>query len=312
MRLEVICVGFILINFFCGANGASILALFSSLSYSDHLVFRGYISLLAERGHSIVVMTPYPGEFDPELENIVELDVGEESAIYWEEYKKLMTNTDDYFPRLKLLNELSVKIAIAQLKSKQMTALFINPNIKFDLVITEADIPVLFAVAEKYKTPHIGITTSNGKVHQYRVKGSPIHPMIYPDVNTLNYGNATFWQKIVELYRHIQTKNEYYNNYQPLCELAAKKILGLQRTLHEVEVDIDMLFIASNPALIGNRPVVPAVQFVDRMHIIPGMPLPKVSIRYILIVIFSQDLVNFQLQSEVLVFILLYIILSKF
>ncbi|KAJ0173640.1 hypothetical protein K1T71_010789 [Dendrolimus kikuchii] len=276
MRLKIFCIGFLLINFFYIVHGASILALFSSLSYSDHLVFRGYVSLLAERGHSIVVMTPYPGEFDQtELENIVELDVGQESAQYWDEYKKLMTNSDDYFPRQRLRNELSVRLAISQLRSKQMTALFINPNIKFDLVITEADVPVLYAVAEKYNSPHIAITTSNGKIHQYEAKGSLIHPIFYTDVNTLNHRNLTCWQKVVELYRFFKTKNEYYNNYQPLCDLAAKKILGLKRDLQEVEYDIDMLLIASNPALIGNRPVVPAIQFVDRMHLTPGLPLPK-------------------------------------
>nr|ACN39598.1 UDP-glucosyl transferase [Bombyx mori] len=258
------------------AQGASILAVFSSLSYSDHLVFRGYVSLLAQRGHSVVVMTPYPGEFQyPEVENIIELDVSQESAPFWEEYKRLMTNTDDYYPRLKALNELSLKIAIAQLKSKQMTALLINPNVKFDLVITEADVPLLYALADKYQTPHITISTLNGKIHQYEAKGNPIHPILYPDVNSLNYGNLTRWQKIIEFYRHIQTKTEFYNNYLPLCDVAAKKILGLKRDLQEVEYDIDMLFIASNPLLIGNRPVVPAIQFVDRMHIKPRMSLPQ-------------------------------------
>ncbi|XP_037294231.1 UDP-glucosyltransferase 2-like [Manduca sexta] len=271
------CLVFLLISLSCVVDGASILALFSSLSYSDHLVFRGYVSLLAQSGHSLVVMTPYPGQFMyPDTENIVELDVGQESAPFWDEYKKLLTNTDDYYPQLRAMNELSLKIAIAQLKSKQMTALFINPNIKFDLVITEADVPLLYAVADKYKVPHISITTSNGKIHQYEAKGNPIHPILYPDVNTLNYGNLSRWQKVIEFYRHIQTKNEFYNNYLPLSELAAKKIFGLKRDLQQVEYDIDLLFIASNPLLIGNRPVVPAITFVDRMHITPDISLPQV------------------------------------
>lgn len=260
-------------------QGAHILALFSSLSYSDHLVFRGYVSLLSQRGHSIVVMTPYPGNFQPpEVERIVELDVGKESAPFWEEFKTLVSNTDDYYPRIRATNEHSLKLAIAQLKSKQMMALFINPNIKFDLVITEADVPVLYAVAEKYQAPHIAITTSSGKLHQYEAKGVPINPILYPDVNTLNYGNLSNWQKFVEFRRHYHTKNEYYNNHLPLSDLAAKKILGLKRDLQEVEKDIDLLFVAGSPLLLGNRPVVPAVAFVDRMHIKPGFNLPKVII----------------------------------
>lgn len=267
----------ILVSLFYSIDCASILALFSSLSYADHLVFRGYVSLLAQRGHNVVVMTPYPGQFQhPELEKIVELDVGQESAQYWEEYKMLITNTDDHYSKMRPLNELSVKIAIEQLKSKQMTALFVNPNIKFDLVVTEADVPVLYAVADKYQVPHISITTSSGKIHQYEAKGNPIHPILYVDVNTLNHQNLTRWQKVVEFYRHLQTKNEYYNNYLPLCELAAKKILGLKRELQEVEHEIDMLFVAANPLLVGNRPVVPAITFVDRMHIKPGLKLPQV------------------------------------
>ncbi|KAM3956572.1 UDP-glycosyltransferase UGT5-like [Aphomia sociella] len=276
MWLKKSCVVFFLIYCSQAVQGASILALFSSLSYSDHLVFRGYVSLLTQRGHSVAVMTPYPGNFQhPDTERIIELDVGQESAAYWDEYKRLVSNVDDYLPRLRALNELSLKIAIAQLKSKQMTALFLNPNIKFDLVITEADVPLLYAVADKYQVPHIAITPTNGKIHQYEGKGNPIHPILYPDVNTLNYKNLTRWQKVIEFYRHLQTKNEYYNNYLPLSEIAAKKILGLKRDLQEVEYDIDMLFVASNPILVGNRPVVPAIIFVDRMHIKPGVSLPQ-------------------------------------
>lgn len=278
MGLRRISAVLLLLFFFKVVEGSHILALFSSLSFSDHLVFRGYVSLLAQRGHSIVVMTPYPGHFQyPDVEKIVELDVGKESALYWDEFKMLVSNTDDYYPSIRALNEHSLKLAIAQLKSKQMTALFINPNIKFDLVVTEADVPVLYAVADKYQAPHIALTTSSGKLHQYEAKGVPVNPILYPDVNTYSYGNLSSWQKVAEFRRYFHTKNEYYNNYLPLSDLAAKKILGLKRDLLEVEKDIDLLFVASSPLLIGNRPVVPAVAFVDRMHIKPGFNLPQVT-----------------------------------
>ncbi|XP_061721362.1 UDP-glucosyltransferase 2-like [Cydia pomonella] len=255
---------------------ANILALFSSLSFSDHLVFRGYVSLLAQKGHSIVLMTPYPGQFTyPDSERIVELDVGGESAVHWQEFRHLITSTDDYFSKLRQFNELSLKLAITQIKSKQMQALLINPNIKFDLVITEADVPFLYAVAEKYKALHISITTSSGKLHQHEAKGNPIHPMLYLDVNTLNNGNLSIWQKFSELYRHVKTKHEFYNYYLPLSHVAAEKVLDLKRDLQEVEYDIDLLLVAANPIVAGNRPTVPAVIYGDRMHIKPGHALPK-------------------------------------
>ncbi|XP_068619001.1 UDP-glucosyltransferase 2-like [Battus philenor] len=255
---------------------ATILALFSSLSFSDHFVYRGYISQLVRNGHSAVVMTPYPGHFQqPDVEKIVEINVGAESAPLWDEYKMLMSNVDDYFPRLRAINELSIKIAIAQLMSKQMTALLINPNVKFDLVITEADTPILYAVAEKYKAPHISITASSGKIHQYEAKGNPNHPIFYPDVNTIYHGNMSYWQKLHEIKRYYETKYEYYNYYLPLCEVAAKKLLGLKRSLLDVEYDIDLLFVAGNPVIIGNRPTVPAIIYTDRLHLKPGLPLPQ-------------------------------------
>lgn len=285
MELPKISIVFLLIYFLQVVKSASILALFSSLSFSDHLVFRGYISLLAQKGHSIVVMTPYPGQFGyPEVERIVELNVGQESGPFWEEYKNLMTDTDDYYPRLRMINEFSVKLAVAQLKSKPMTALFINPNVKFDLVITEADVPVLYAVAEKYQAPHIAITASSGKIHQYESKGAPIHPILYPDVNTLNYRNLSRWQKLVEINRYFQTRHEYYNTYLPLCEVAAKKIFGLKKSLQEVEHDIDLLLVAANPLLISNRPSPPSIKYVDRLHIKPGFALPAVNFKILSII----------------------------
>lgn len=222
-------------------------------------------------------MTPYPGQFhSPDTEKITELDVSLESASYWDEFVNLVMNTDDYHPRQRLMNEFAVKLAIEQLKSKPMTALLTNTTIQFDLVITEADVPLLYAAADKFKAPHIAITTTSGRIHQYESKGNPIHPILYPDVNSLNYRNLGRWEKIIEIYRHIQTRNEYYNNYLPLCELAAQELLGLKRSLLEVEYDIDLLFVASNPALIGRRPSVPAVVYVDRMHIKPDLTLPQV------------------------------------
>lgn len=261
------------------AQGSSILALFSSLSFSDHFVFRAYVSLLALRGHSVVVMTPYPGHFHfPEKERIVELDVGEASAPLWEEYKALVTNTDDYYTRMKAIQEFNVKLAIAQLKSKQMTALFINPNVKFDLVITEAEVPILYAVADKYKAPHIAFTTNSGSITMYESKGCPTHPLLYPDVNTLNYREVSLGQSLTELNRFLQTRREYYNNYIPLNQVAAEKVVGLKRDLLEVEQDIDLLLVSGSPILIGNRPSVPAVAYADRLHIKPGLALPPVSI----------------------------------
>ncbi|XP_026494213.2 UDP-glycosyltransferase UGT5-like [Vanessa tameamea] len=276
MALHKISIVFLLLYCWQTVESASILALFSSLSFSDHVVYRGYISLLAQKGHSIVVMTPYPGHFGfPESEKIVELNVGEESALFWEEYNKLMIDTDDYYSRMKEINDCSIKVAVAQLKSKPMTALLINPNVKFDLVITEADVPVLYAVADKYQAPHIAITTSSGKIHQYESKGSPIHPILYPDVNSLNYRNLSRWQKLVEINRYYNTRSEYYNNYLPRCEIAARKIFTLTKSLQEIEYDIDLLLVAANPLLIGNRPSSPAIAYVDRMHIKPGFQLPE-------------------------------------
>ncbi|XP_063831380.1 UDP-glucosyltransferase 2-like [Ostrinia nubilalis] len=267
---------FILLYLCSAANAASILVLISSLSYSDHLVYRAYVSQLAQKGHSVVLMTAYPGHFQyPDVERIVELDVSQESGQYWDDHKDLMTNVNDYLPRIRAINELKLKIAIAQLRSKQMTALLINPNIKFDLVVTEADVPLLYAVAEKYKAPHIAFTTSSGKLHQYEAKGNPIHPAYYLDVNSLNSGQMSNWEKLVEFYRHIQTYNDYYYNFQPLCEIAAKKIFDMKRSLLEVEQDIDMLFVANNPVLLGNRPTVPAIRYVDRLHLRPGLHLPQ-------------------------------------
>nr|XP_032521190.1 UDP-glucuronosyltransferase 2B31-like isoform X1 [Danaus plexippus plexippus] len=265
----------LLFLYFCHvAQSASILALFSSLSFADHLVFRGYVSLLTRQGHTVVLMTPYPGYFDyPDVDRIVELSVAQESAKYWDEYKITMTNTDDYYKRMRAINDLSIKIAVTQLTSKPMTALFANPNVKFDLVITEADVPILYGAAEKYRAPHIAITPTSGRITQYESKGSPIHPILYPDVNTLNYRNLTRWQKVVELYRYFQTRHEYYNNYLPLCEIAAKKIFGLKRNILEVEYDIDLLFVAGNPLLTGNRPTSYGIKYVDRLHIKPGFGL---------------------------------------
>ncbi|XP_049877723.1 UDP-glucosyltransferase 2-like [Pectinophora gossypiella] len=276
MNRSIFCLLLFLAYFSCLAESASILALFSSLSYSDHAVFRGLVSQLAQKGHNVVMMTAYPGHFTyPDVENIVELDVGQESAAFWNEWLKLMTNTDDYYTRLRAINELNIRLTIAQIQSKQMQSLLINPNLKFDLVITEADVPILYAAAEKYQCPHIAITTSSGKIHQYEAKGNPVHPILYPDVNALNYGNLTHWGKIVELNRHIQTKLEYYNNYLPYCEIAAKKLFGLKKDLLEVEKDIDLLFVAANPLLIGNRPTVPAIIYTDRLHLRPGFSLPQ-------------------------------------
>lgn len=258
-------------------NGASILALFSSLSYTDHLVYRGYLEGLSHQGHHVVVMTPYPGYFSyPEVESIVELDVSEASSPFWEEYKKLLSNTVDFYPLLRQIHELSIKVAVAQLKSQQMTALFVNPNVKFDLVITEADMPILYAVAEKYKTPHIAITASSGKINMFESKGNPNHPLLYPDVNTLNLGDLSIFEKITEFQRYIKYKYEYYYYYLPLCQLAAEKLFNLKKNLLEVEQDIDILFVTGNQVLLGNRPTVPAVTYVDNLHIKRGFPLPQV------------------------------------
>lgn len=272
----------LLINLCNIVQSAHILALFSTLSYADQLVYRGYVELLAQRGHNIVLMTPYPGHFRyPEIEKIVELDVHPESAKFYEEHRKIYSNIDDYFPSLRKMNDLSIRVALAQLQSQQMTAVFINPDIKFDLVITEADVPILYAAAEKYKCPHISITASSGKLNMFESKGTPNNALLYADVNTLNYGKLSFLQKIEEYHRHWRYNYEYYNQYLPRCQKGAEKVFDLKRDLTDVEEDIDILFVTGHQMLLGNRPVTPAVVYVDRLHIRPGHPLPPVNLLFL-------------------------------
>lgn len=276
MNFKINCLVLFLINFLYNVHSASILALFSTLSYADQLVYRGYVEFLAHRGHHVVVMTPYPGLLRyPEMENIVELDVSAVSTPFYEEYKRLHSNVDDIFDDLRKINELSIKVTVAQLKSQQMTAVFINPNVQFDLVITEADMPILCAVAEKYKCPHIAITASIGKLNMFESKGSPTHPLLYKDVNTLRYGNINIIHRIEEYQRYWRFKYEYYYYFLPLCQMAAEKIVELKRDLLDVEKDIDMLFISGNQVLLGNRPISPAIVYVDNLHIKPDYNLPQ-------------------------------------
>lgn len=260
-------------------HSANILALFSSLSFADHLVFRGYVSLLVQQNHSVWVMTPYPGKFSQQdMKKIIELDVGPASAPYWDEYKQLMTNVEDYYSIARELNDFALKVAISQLQSKPMLAVLSNPNARFDLIVTEAEVPLLYAVAAKYDAPHIAITAGPGTIPMYESKGNPNHPLLYPDVNTLNYRDLSVWQKFTEMRRYLLTKIDYYQSYLHMNEMAAKQILNLNRPLLEIEYDIDLLLVTGQPMLLGNRPTVPAIVYADHYHIKPGLALPKVRV----------------------------------
>lgn len=248
------------------ARTSKILGVFPSASFSHQVVYQAIWKELSLKGHELVVITPEPLR-DLALENLKEIDV----SMLYEHFKEVTRNSTEsqtHWDLVRLMPNWLVKTTEDMLNHPNVSALLSNNETSFDLVIAEFLSPVVTAFAYRYDCPFIGVTSFNLVSTAHEAIGNPAHPLLYPDILTSFGEDMTFLEKVDAVIFNSYWRLKYYTHDLPVLDLVMRKYFGEGMPyLGDLERNVSLVFLNTNPIIHGARPYSTGVIELGRMHI---------------------------------------------
>ncbi|XP_058056873.1 UDP-glucosyltransferase 2-like [Anopheles bellator] len=257
-------------------EGARILAIFPSPARSHQIVYRAYMRGLIDRGHQLTVMTTDP--FMTDHPNV--------TIINWSfAYKIVNDNIDvvdmkqrnmNFFQIAQELRKVTRLFLEAQLSHPDVQALIHSRDAYFDAVIVEYyQFTPLYAFAELFNAPLIGITSIDAMGMVHEVLGNVMNVVAHPEMNHKFTKNLNFLQRVEAVISNLVI-NYYimpadFRNYDRVIE----QNFGSNMTRSWGLMNrIDFLMVNAEPALGYLRPTLPNTVQLGFLHIEPVKSLP--------------------------------------
>nr|AVT42220.1 UDP-glucuronosyltransferase 321H1 [Lissorhoptrus oryzophilus] len=281
------CIMKIYLNIFCilltslkFSETANILAIIPTPSFSHQIPFRSLWTELSLKGHNVTLVTTDPIK-NSSLTNLHEIDISY-AYKYVEKYKYVEIASDDTksnFDILKSIRGLANETNHHFFQSPEGQNLIHNKDNKFDLLIVEAQLPVMMVFSWHYKIPFIGVSSLDCSLQYHDSAGNPTHPVINPDPNqpVANLQDMTFWERLqsfilINIYRIII----YFDTLKRETNILKIYFGDDVPPLVDIQNNISMLFISMNPIFQSIRPLMPnTISLGNGMHIFPNQTLPK-------------------------------------
>ncbi|VEN46990.1 unnamed protein product [Callosobruchus maculatus] len=259
-------------------QSAHILGVFQMPSFSHQCVFQPIWKELSLLGHQVTVITPNPLK-DPTLVNLTEIDVSKANYQIMQKhgFQFFMAKEQPVHLKIQKIFELNYELANTVLSDKRFIEVYNNSGVKFDLIIAQTYIsPILYAVAAKLQVPFVGVASMGGWIGSHYALGNPNPPSLYSEMFLPYHGRMNFSERFRSTLYYLWSR--YYLNFEalPKCDQIARKYLGNDIPyIQDIEKNMSLLLLTTNPILYEPRPNVPTVISMEQMHIKPVKPLPK-------------------------------------
>ncbi|KAJ8974385.1 hypothetical protein NQ317_006164 [Molorchus minor] len=260
-----------LVSFVYGAN---ILAIIPTPSYSHQIAFTPIWTELSLRGHQVTVITTDPTN-DPKLVNLTEISV-RWSYKYFANISKDAERDTSMWTVHKWFSDLTDPMTDEQLSYPPVREL-VHGKKHFDVVLVEHFYPEFLGFAEVYNCPKIIIGSLDTIVYIHQVMGNPTHPVMYPEMGSLFYGNLTLSERILSSIFNWYVPIYYANRSYPKKERTMHKHFNTTRSLIDLIHGTDLILLNVNPVVQGVRAVGPTtINFGYFKPInVSSTPLPK-------------------------------------
>lgn len=258
-------------------NGAKILGVIPIPSYSHQIVYRPLWKELSLRGHQVTVLTTDPVN-DPSLTNLTEIDLHFTYETWNKNLLDIISNQENFFKMIEITTLTLNEVIDQQLSHPEVRKLIKDENEHFDLLIVEYLMPTMVAFAERFKCPMIGVTSLDAPAVYFELLGSPAHPVLNPDFNLPFVGKLSFKERLTSVLYIVLGK---LGNGQFLDDIdrSVKKHFGNHYPfVADIQKNISMLFVNTDPIFHAVRPLVPTViQIGGGTHRETSKSLPKVT-----------------------------------
>lgn len=264
-------------------ENANILGVFQAPAYSHQFVYRSLIKELADRGHTLTVLTPNPGLIHP---NITEISLESSYKILEETYNfvRMKEEKISTFATAKTVLKFGRRVSEEQLRQPAVKELIASASSQhFDLVIVEyfSFTPIL-AFAELFDCPAVGITSMDTSYSIHEQFGNPANPVIHPDALVFSYEHTrlNFFQRLVSFILHYSfkftLKPAIDNDFM---EMISRHFPNVSATQKQLEDRVAIQLVNVHPLMGATRPVVPKVVQLGFLHIKPAKSLPEGDIK---------------------------------
>lgn len=258
---------------------ARILAIFSFPSINHQLIFRTVSNELAKLGHELVIITTdpeYPNGKSPD--NIKEINIHDISYETWRKLimKEVRSGKVDRFSKLTGIMRSITHLFETQTEIESVKDIIEKKNGDFDLILIDTCIRPALGFSHVYKVPVIGLSSLGFTFFDDDVMGALTHPFLFPNAWHLRIYNLTVWEKLQELWIHINVKL-YYNYLEGSQNEVLMRVFGDDiPPLRELYNNMQMMILNNHPLWMDNQPVPPSIVYMGGLKTTPITPLPKV------------------------------------
>lgn len=263
------------------SDGARILAIIPTPSFSHNTALHPLWKELSLRGHSVTLLTAEPIG-DLQLVNLTEVDLSFS-------YKTMLKNLQEkiYTNHLEMYKFgylRHAEVCDEQLGHPLLQAIIRNESESFDLLITESSrLPVL-AFAHRFRCPSIGVTVLDAYPTLHSLLGDPTHPLLYPDTWLDLEDCTSIVGRIKCVLYDLGTSFVQTRTLFPLYDrMIEKHFGGGYPPVAELVKGISIQFVNTDPVLHKVRPLVPGViQIGGSLHRLHRNRLSQVSASFLL------------------------------
>ncbi|KAB0792550.1 hypothetical protein PPYR_14509 [Photinus pyralis] len=253
-------------------EGARILGIIPTPSYSHQVPFQPLWKELSLRGHQVTVLTTHPIK-DPSLKNLTEIDLSFSIKILDDKVMEIVNSSHNIFKVMELSIRVFHDVNVHQLQHHQVQKLINDPDGRFDLLIAEYMSSPMLYFSRRFNCPYIGVHSLDSSNVIYRLFGHPAHPIVYPDIVIGVYGKSSLFQRV-----QIVLFELFLSFVGPkLKELEEETVWEhfRDRTPGEtIRNELSLLFVNSDPVFDYKRPLLPSViQIGGTIARVPVKPL---------------------------------------
>jgi len=264
----------------CATSAINILAIFPAPSYSHTVAARVLTQALAERGHSVTLLTTDARPMSHE--NITQIDLSFSYQL-WKDGFDFVSSKENGVEIAQWIEGISntiYDVLVKQLSSPGVQDLIKRRHeLKFDLVIIEAmGFLPYHCFAELFEAPLIGFNSFDAPMDVHLTLGNYVNPFVIPDHALFPYierlAIAERWHVLktfAQIVWMMRIKSDFLDRYNYLIsEFFPMVDSGPVELLNRIE----FLLVNTHPALGFIRPLAPNTVQLGFLHIQPSEKLP--------------------------------------
>ncbi|XP_073825499.1 UDP-glucosyltransferase 2-like [Musca autumnalis] len=243
---------------------------------SHFIVGSSLIKALAEKGHEVYVISPFPQKtpiknyHDIPVPSVLTAMEGEINNLFTHNERSMIENVVNYY-------KMGVNITETVLLEPAVQKL-IASNHTFDAVICEVFLSeALFGLSELFNAPLIGLGTFGAASWNTDMVGSPSPPSYVPGMGLKFSNYMTLTERVGNL--AYNTFDRFFMDWYYLpkqAELYDKYFPNVKRDMYEVRKNAALVLLNTHVSLAYARPYVPNQIEVGGMHINrKTKPLPE-------------------------------------